>query len=69
MIKDYLLIGLPIVLVVLFICLKLLGYITWSWWWVVSPLWLPSAILALITILFGFWFIFKVVINLMIQNE
>lgn len=26
-------------LTVLFIGLKLVGSITWSWWWVLSPLW------------------------------
>lgn len=28
-------------LAVLFIGLKLTGYIDWSWWIVVSPLWVP----------------------------
>lgn len=28
-------------LAVLFIGLKLGGVIAWSWWWVLSPLWLP----------------------------
>jgi predicted tellurium resistance membrane protein TerC len=27
-------------LTLLFIALKLTGYITWSWWWVLSPLWI-----------------------------
>jgi len=26
-------------LAILFIALKLTGVITWSWWWVLSPLW------------------------------
>jgi membrane protein YdbS with pleckstrin-like domain len=26
-------------LTVLFIGLKLTGYIMWSWWWVLAPLW------------------------------
>ncbi len=26
-------------LTILFIALKLLGYIDWSWWWVLSPIW------------------------------
>lgn len=37
-------IGLGGVLLVLFITLKLLGKITWSWWWVLSPLWIGFAI-------------------------
>lgn len=31
-------------LVLLLITLKLTGHITWSWWWVLSPLWGPSVI-------------------------
>lgn len=31
-------------LLVLFIGLKLTGYINWSWWWVMAPLWMPLAI-------------------------
>ena len=27
-------------LVVLFIALKLCGIISWSWWWVLSPIWI-----------------------------
>lgn len=27
-------------LTLLFIGLKLTGYITWSWWWVLSPIWI-----------------------------
>lgn len=27
-------------LTTLFIGLKLVGSITWSWWWVLSPLWI-----------------------------
>lgn len=32
-------------LAILFIALKLTGYIDWSWWWVLAPLWAPVAIL------------------------
>lgn len=39
-------------LTVLFVGLKLTGYITWSWWWVLSPLWIPLAfILAIVVVL------------------
>lgn len=33
-------IGFAGLLTVLFIGLKLTGYIDWSWWWVLSPLWI-----------------------------
>lgn len=28
-------------LLLLFIALKLTGVIAWSWWWVLSPFWIP----------------------------
>jgi len=31
------------ILTVLFIGLKLTNFIDWSWWWVLSPLWIPIA--------------------------
>ena len=30
-------------LTLIFITLKLTSVIAWSWWWVLSPLWLPFA--------------------------
>jgi hypothetical protein len=48
-------IGFPGLLTVLFIGLKLTGHITWSWWWVLSPIWISAllavAILAIVFIL------------------
>lgn len=46
-------------LAIAFIVLKLLHYIDWSWWWVLSPLWIPILVLLAILILyilFGFLF-------------
>lgn len=37
-------IGFTGLLTIVFIVLKLIGYIDWSWWWVVSPIWIPIAI-------------------------
>ena len=38
-------------LCVLFIGLKLTGYIDWSWWWVLSPLWIGLVVaLAIVAI-------------------
>lgn len=40
-------------LAIVFITLKLLGYIAWSWWWVLAPLWVPLVIvLVVVTIIF-----------------
>jgi fatty acid desaturase len=35
---------------VAFIILKLIGYINWSWWWVLAPFWIP---VCLALLLFG----------------
>ena len=32
-------------LTAIFVILKLMGTIAWSWWWVTSPLWIPFALL------------------------
>jgi hypothetical protein len=46
-------IGFPGLLTVLFIGLKLTGHITWSWLWVLSPLWISALIgLTVISIVF-----------------
>lgn len=42
--------GLADVLLVVFIVLKLVGVITWSWCWVLSPLWI-SIILAMLAVI------------------
>jgi hypothetical protein len=31
------------VLTIAFVVLKLCGVIAWSWWWVLSPVWIPAA--------------------------
>jgi len=36
--------GLATLLTVLFIALKLCGVIAWSWWWVLSPVWISIAL-------------------------
>lgn len=40
-------------LAVLFIGLKLTGYIDWSWWWVLTPIWLPFLIVMAILAVVG----------------
>lgn len=36
-------IGIGTVLLVVFMVLKLCHVITWSWWWVTAPVWIPVA--------------------------
>ena len=40
--------GVMTILLIVFIVLKLCGLISWSWWWVLSPLWIPIAIAILV---------------------
>ena len=41
-------ISIGLVLFLIFMVLKLCGVITWSWWWVTSPLWMPLAVCGVI---------------------
>ena len=43
-------IGFTGLLTVLFIGLKLTNVINWSWWWVLSPLWIDFALIIVIII-------------------
>ncbi|HEG5317614.1 TPA: hypothetical protein SEZ16_001666 [Campylobacter jejuni] len=51
-------IGILGVLLIIFIVLKLLGLISWSWWWVLSPFWLPYSVL----------FIFSILVNILYKK-
>ena len=53
-------------LTITFIVLKLCNIITWSWWWVLSPLWLPFAAGLGIGIIA---FIVFVLVKIFVDNE
>ena len=38
-------------LTVVFVTLKLFNVINWSWWWVISPIWIYAAICLLLIII------------------
>jgi multisubunit Na+/H+ antiporter MnhB subunit len=48
-------IGFSGLLTIAFIVLKLTHYIDWSWWWVLSPIWIG---LGLIILILGGYFLF-----------
>lgn len=53
-------IGFTGVLAIVFIVLKLCGVIDWSWWWVLSPIWIPVLVLVAFGIIFLIvWIILK----------
>lgn len=33
-----------IALFIVLLILKLVGWVSWSWWWIFSPLWIPAVI-------------------------
>lgn len=43
-------IGFTGLLLIVFVTLKLTHYIDWSWWWVLSPIWI-SALIVLVVFL------------------
>lgn len=49
-------VGLPTVVLVVFVILKLVGVIEWSWWWVLSPFWIPAGIAVVILVV---WLLIK----------
>lgn len=48
-------IGFVGLLTIVFIVLKLLGKITWSWWWVLSPLWISAGLVFLVLLGILIW--------------
>ena len=46
--------GFTTLLAIAFIVLKLIGYINWSWWWVLSPIWISAIVVVLLVLI---WFL------------
>ena len=44
-------IGLPTIVFVVFLILKLCNIIDWSWWWVTAPIWIPIAVVGVFYLL------------------
>lgn len=40
----------PALLLVAFIVLKLCKVISWSWWWITAPVWIPLVILVALAV-------------------
>lgn len=43
-------------LLVAFVILKLCKVIDWSWWWVLSPFWIPMLLCIVIALIFSSYF-------------
>lgn len=46
-------VGFAGLLTILFIALKLTHVIDWSWWWVLAPVWIGFALVALVLLVVG----------------
>jgi len=55
---------LNVVIFLAFFFAKIFDKIDWSWWWVFSPLWIPTAILLTICIIVALIYLAAVLINL-----
>lgn len=44
--------SMPAVVFIVFLSLKCARVISWSWWWVTSPLWILAAITVLLTLIY-----------------
>ena len=42
----------PVLVFIVFLTLKCAGVISWSWWWVTSPLWIVAAIVVLLSLIY-----------------
>lgn len=47
------------VLLIVFVVLKLCKVINWSWWWVLSPFWIPLSLAILYLIIIGIIYLIR----------
>lgn len=52
-------VGIATVLAIVFIVLKLCNLITWSWVWVLSPLWISFGLILVILLIMGLAILIK----------
>ena len=45
------------ILCLIFITLKLTGYIAWSWLWVLAPIWIPISIILVVFVIVGMLYV------------
>lgn len=55
--------SLSLIIFVVFLTLKLSGVIDWSWWWVISPLWIPFALVLVVIGIISIFALISVLIN------
>lgn len=51
-------IGLATAIFLVFLVLKLTDTVSWSWWWVTAPLWIPIVFIAVLAAIVGAFVLF-----------
>lgn len=54
----------PVIVFLAFFFAKIYDKIDWSWWWVLSPLWIPTAIVLVILLIAGLIYLIALIISL-----
>lgn len=52
--------GLGSVLTIIFVVLKLVGVINWSWWWVLAPTWISIILWLVVIVIFAIYEVHEV---------
>lgn len=58
-VQTALVLSLPVIVFVVFLILKLTGVISWSWWWVTSPLWMVTCLILVLSVAYVSVFVFR----------
>lgn len=61
-------IGMPWILFLIFLVLKLTGHINWSWTWIFAPLWIPFVFLVFVSVVLLTPTLVKYLLNLLKQT-
>jgi len=54
-------------LTIVFITLKLCNIIVWSWWLVLSPIWIPIALVLIVLVVFGIIVCVTAIVNIIMK--
>lgn len=61
--------GLCTIVFIIFLFLKLTDLVTWSWWWITSPLWLPLVGLLIVVAIIGFLVSLMIVFEYLLKHK
>lgn len=61
--------GLCTIVFIIFLFQKLTDLVTWSWWWITSPLWLPLVGLLIVVAIIGFLVSLMIVFEYLLKHK